>query len=344
MKQFLQTLSKAGLNGFFFCLIGVVGLAYLFPSWGAEGSILPLSTIAQYGVSIIFFFYGLKLSPQKMKAGLYNWRLHLLIQSSTFIAFPLLILLLHAVFGVESAKLIWLGVFYLAALPSTVSSSVVMVSIAGGNMPAAIFNASISSILGVFITPVWMTFFMGEMYADMDTTSVIIKLCFQVLLPVVIGLCLNKWYGYNTDRYKSQLRLFDQAIILSIVFTSFAESFEGNMFANVPLTDILCIAGGMIALFLFMFGLMYVLSNLLKLNREDRIAVLFCGSKKSLVQGAVMGKALFPDPMVLGVVLLPLMLYHALQLIASSIIAEAMGNSNRVHAKGAAEKIMQDVR
>ena len=342
MKQFLQTLSTAGFNGFFFCLIGVVLLAYLFPSWGAEGSILPLSAIAQYGVSIIFFFYGLKLSPQKMKEGLYNWRLHLLIQSSTFIAFPVLILILHTIFGTESAKLIWLGVFYVAALPSTVSSSVVMVSIAGGNMPAAIFNASVSSILGVFITPVWMTYFMGEMYAEMDTTTVIIKLSFQVLAPVIVGLFLNKWYSHITDRYKSQLRLFDQAIILLIVFTSFAESFEGHMFADVPITEILGIAGAMIVLFLFMFGFMYFLSNLLKLNREDRIAVLFCGSKKSLVQGAVMGKALFPDPMILGVVLLPLMLYHALQLIASSIIAEAMGN-RKLHEYGA-DKIKQDAR
>lgn len=327
MKQFLQTLSKAGFNGFFFCLIGAVVLAYLFPSHVAEEIILPLSAIAQYGVSIIFFFYGLKLSPQKMIAGLSNWRLHLLIQSSTFIAFPVLVLMLHRVFGMESTKLFWLGVFYVAALPSTVSSSVVMVSIAGGNIPAAIFNASVSSILGVFITPVWMTYFMGGMYADMDTAGVIMKLCFQVLVPVIGGLCLNKWYGYITDTYKAQLRLFDQTIILLIVFTSFAESFSGHMFAQVPFTDILFIAACMIGLFVCMFCVMYFLSDLLTLNREDRIAVVFCGSKKSLVQGAVMGNVLFPDPMVLGIVLLPLMLYHALQLIASSIIAESMANT-----------------
>lgn len=329
MKHLLQTLSKAGLNGFFFCLIAVVVLAFQFPAWGAEGSVVPLSEIAQYGVSIIFFFYGLKLSPEKLRAGLSNWRLHLLIQSSTFILFPVAILLIHFLFGSENNKLLWLGVFYVAALPSTVSSSVVMVSIAGGNLPAAIFNASISSILGVFITPIWVTLFIGDMYAEMDTTQVIMKLCFQVLIPVMVGLFLHKWLGHFTDRFKTALRLFDQTIILLIVFTSFCESVAGNMFKQVPLLEIVFLGIAMLVLFLSMFAIMYTCAVLLKLNREDRIAVLFCGSKKSLVQGAVMGKALFPDPLLLGIVLLPLMLYHALQLISSSIIAEAMRSKQK---------------
>src|SRR5690606_23936109 len=140
------------------------------------------------------------------------------------------ILFVHTLFANDTNQLLWLGVFYVAALPSTVSSSVVMVSIAGGNMSAAIFNASISSILGVFITPIWMTLFIGATDAEMDTTQVIIKLCFQVLLPVIVGLYLHKWLGHLSERYKGALRLFDQVIILLIVFTSFCESVAGNMF------------------------------------------------------------------------------------------------------------------
>ena len=201
-----------------------------------------------------------------------------------------------------------------------------MVSIAGGNLPAAIFNASISSILGVFITPIWMTFFIGEMYGEMDTMHVIIKLCFQVLAPVILGLCLHQWLGHLTERFKASLRIFDQTIILLIVFTSFCESVAGKMFEHLPMNQIVFLGGAMLLLFLSMFAIMYGFSIVLKLNREDRIAVLFCGSKKSLVQGAIMGKALFPDPLILGVVLLPLMLYHALQLVASSIIAESIAS------------------
>ena len=330
MKHFFQILSKAGLNAFFFCLIAAVVLAYNFPGWGSENSLLPLSDIANYGVSIIFFFYGLKLSPEKMKEGILNWRLHVLIQSATFIIFPVFILLIHYFFATNVDQLIWLGIFYVAALPSTVSSSVVMVSIAGGNIPAAIFNASISSILGVFITPIWITLLMGNEYAQMDTSRVIIKLCIQVIVPVIVGLLFHRWFGFLTDRYKTLLKLFDQAIILLIVFTSFCESFASNMFANHSVKQVLLLSLGMLSLFLFIFGVTYGLSFLFKLNREDRIAVLFCGSKKSLVQGAVMGRVLFPDPVLLGIVLLPLMLYHALQLIASSIIAETMAAKSKL--------------
>lgn len=329
MKKLIHTLSKAGLNGFFFCLIAVVILASQFPGWGVQNSFIPFSQISNYGVSIIFFFYGLKLSPQKMKEGVLNWRLHLLIQSTTFIIFPIFILILHFFFETNADHLLWLGVFYVAALPSTVSSSVVMVSIAGGNIPAAIFNASISSIIGVFITPIWIALLMGNEYAQMDTTQVIIKLCFQVIVPVAGGLLLHKWLGFLTDRYKKELKLFDQIIILIIVFTSFCESFAGNMFDSHSISEIVLLAIGMLSLFLIIFVVMYLLSLVLKLNREDRITVLFCGSKKSLVQGAVMGGALFPDPVLLGIILLPLMLYHALQLISSSIIAEAMAAANK---------------
>ncbi|MGN6645611.1 MAG: bile acid:sodium symporter family protein [Cytophaga sp.] len=331
MKRLINTLSKAGLNGFFFCLLGAVELASQFPHLGAENSMIPFSKIATYGVAVIFFFYGLKLSPQKMKEGLFNWRLHVLIQSTTFIIFPIVVLTLQYFFtvGQEAFSVLWLGIFYVAALPSTVSSSVVMVSIAEGNIPAAIFNASISSILGVFITPIWITLLIGSGFCQIDTSDVIIKLCIQVIVPVTAGLLLHKWLGFLTDKYKDLLKLFDQTIILVIVFTSFCESFAGDMFASYPISEIFVLAAGMLGLFLFIFGMMHLLSIAVKLNHEDRITLLFCGSKKSLVQGAVMGKVLFPNPLILGVVLLPLMLYHALQLVASSIIAESMSAKNK---------------
>lgn len=228
----IQLLAKVGINGFFFCLIGMIGLAYLFPSFGTEQSPLHLPQIAEYGVSVIFFFYGLKLSPEKLKKGLSNWKLHLLIQLTTFVFFPLVIIGLGKVLPIDTSSLLWTGVFYLAALPSTVSSSVVMVAIAGGNLPAAIFNASISSIIGIFITPLWMSSVLEQQDANFDVTHVIIRLCLEVLLPVVLGFLLHKKMGKWTEKYNSALRLFDQSIILLIVYTSFCESFTGNMFSN----------------------------------------------------------------------------------------------------------------
>ncbi len=199
-----------------------------------------------------------------------------------------------------------------------------MVSIAGGNLPAAIFNASISSIIGIFVTPIWMSFFIEETGSTVGLVDVIIKLCLQVLAPVILGILLHHKWGSFVEKYKTELRYFDQSIILLIVYTAFCESFYGNMFSSHPVTEIFTLALIMISFFLVMFGLMYILSSLFRFNREDTITVLFCGSKKSLVQGAVMGRVLFPNPVSFGLILLPLMLYHALQLIAGSMIAERM--------------------
>lgn len=327
-RLMLRLLAKVGLNGFFFCLIGVIFLAYYFPTIGLHESPWHLPQIAEYGVSIIFFFYGLKLSPQKLKSGLTNWRLHILIQTATFGLFPLLILSLQNLLGVDKTSLFWIGIFYLAVLPSTVSSSVVMVAIAKGNLPAAIFNASISSIIGIFITPLWMSGLLEQQDANFDLFPVILRLCFEVLLPVIVGYVLHSQLGKWAERYNHVLRLFDQTIILLIVYTSFCESFAGGMFEGQSMRDLSILGAEMLAFFFLVFGLLYLLSSWLGFSYEDRVTVLFCGSKKSLVQGAVMGKVLFPNPVALGVVLLPLMMYHALQLLAGSIIAQQWGSKH----------------
>lgn len=327
-RLMLRLLAKVGLNGFFFCLIGVIFLAYYFPTIGLHQSPWHLPQIAEYGVSVIFFFYGLKLSPQKLKSGLTNWKLHILIQTATFGLFPLLILSLQYLLGVDKTSLFWIGIFYLAVLPSTVSSSVVMVAIAKGNLPAAIFNASISSIIGIFITPLWMSGLLEQQDANFDLFPVILRLCFEVLLPVIVGYVLHSQLGKWAERYNHLLRLFDQTIILLIVYTSFCESFAGGMFEGQSIRDLSILGVEMISFFFLIFGLLYLLSSWLGFSYEDRVTVLFCGSKKSLVQGAVMGKVLFPNPVSLGVVLLPLMMYHALQLLAGSIIAQQWGSKH----------------
>ncbi|WP_209330801.1 bile acid:sodium symporter family protein [Lunatimonas salinarum] len=330
MKSIKRTLAKAGINTFFFLLVLSIVLAYIFPEAGRKDSWIPLDTITYYGVAIIFFFYGVKISPDSLKSGLSNWKLHLLVQTSTFLFFPAIILVLLAMWGSGLSPL-WLGAFYLAALPSTVSSSVVMVSIAKGNLPAAIFNASASSILGIFITPIWMSLFMSSAHGEYELSGTISKLVIQILIPVAVGFSLHKYLGAFVASQQKWLKNFDQTIILLIIFSAFANSFAERMFEGQSLTALLLLCVLMLALFLVMMGLMYGLSSLFSFSYADRVTVLFCGSKKSLVQGAVMGKILFPDPVVFGVVLLPLMIYHTQQLIVGSALAERLGAEKGLH-------------
>jgi solute carrier family 10 (sodium/bile acid cotransporter), member 7 len=316
--------ARAGLDGFLLTLLSLMLLAYWKPELGSSGSPLPLGTISTYGVSVIFFFYGLRLSPEKLRVGLSNWYLHLLIQSTTFVLFPVLILAAKALWFYETPEVLWLGAFYLAALPSTVSSSVVMVSIAGGNLPAAIFNASISSLLGVFITPLWMGWYLQAGSGEFNLWPIIGKLTFQVLVPVILGIGLHSRWGAFADKHRQKLRLFDQTIILIIVFNSFSQSFADRVFSGLNTPDILLLGLWLAFFFFLVMAVVYVAGRLLQLNRENQITALFCGSKKSLVHGTVMSKVLFPDAAMAGLVLLPIMIYHALQLIFASIIAQGI--------------------
>ncbi|ULQ53307.1 bile acid:sodium symporter family protein [Flavihumibacter fluvii] len=309
------------IDPFIIALVAAVALACFFPYPGTKESPFHLHTIADIGVSVIFLFYGLQLGPEKLKAGLHNTRLHLVIQASTFILFPAIIILLKPLFATAFLAQAWLPFFFLAALPSTVSSSVVMVSIAGGNIPAAIFNASISSLLGIFITPVWMGLFIHSNAGDPGISYVIGKLLLQVLLPVAIGLVLHKRCWPFAARNKKQIKLFDQAIILLIVYCAFSESFYTGAFKNYSISSLLLLLFMVTALFFLVYGIMTLVAVRLHFNRQDRITATFCGSKKSLVHGSVMAKVLFANAANTGLILLPVMLFHAIQLMIVSIIA-----------------------
>jgi sodium/bile acid cotransporter 7 len=313
-----------GFDGFLLTLLTLILLAYLWPDIGKEEGPLPLAAVTTYGVALIFFFYGLRLSPEKLQAGLSEWRLHLVVQTTTFLLFPLLVLLAWRLWGNTGQQALWLGTFYLAALPSTVSSSVVMVSIAGGNLPAAIFNASISSLLGVFLTPLWMGLFLQSQSGDFDLWSVLGKLVLQVVVPALLGIALHGRLGGLAERYRKQLKYFDQTIILLIVYAAFCDSFARDLFRGLSGGDIFLLGLLMSAFFFLVFGLVQLICRTLGFSRENKITALFCGSKKSMVQGTVMSRVLFPDANTVGLVLLPLMLYHALQLIYASILAQAL--------------------
>lgn len=313
---------KAGLDSFVIAIIGVIILASFWWEPGVYKGKITLNDIGNVGVSVIFFFYGLKLSPQELKKGLANWKLHLVVQSAIFVIFPLVVLLLMAIFGSFGDKLLWLGVFYLAALPSTVSSSVVMTSIARGNITSAIFNASISSLLGVFITPIWMGLMISSSNGNFDLTDVIIKLSLQVLLPVIVGILLHSKFGKLAIKNSNKLRKLDQSIILLIVYASFCDSFANKMFSGYPIWVLFALGIAMLGLFFIVYAIITFIGKILHFSTEDHITAVFCGSKKSLVHGTVMSKVLFTGMSGVGVILLPLMMFHALQLVVVSIIAQ----------------------
>ncbi|MBD0833612.1 bile acid:sodium symporter family protein [Aestuariibaculum sediminum] len=316
------------LDWFVPAIIITVALAYFIPEWGTPQSPIPLDIITGIGVSLIFFFYGLKLSPNKIKQDLKNWKLHILIQASTFIVFPVLILLFKGFFNDKEGQIIWMSFLFLGALPSTVSSSVVMVSLAKGNIPAAIFNASISGLIGILITPLWMELFTNFSATNFNLMEIYVKLIVEILLPVLLGILLQKFGGKLAQKYKNQLTIFDKSIILLIIYKSFARSFQQNIFSAINLLDLSLVFLAIILLFTLVYFIIGAFSNLLGFSKSDTITAQFCGTKKSLVHGTVFSKILFPSTAPLGLILLPVMLFHATQIFIISIIATKLSKNN----------------
>ena len=316
-------------DGFITAIISMILLAYLIPGIGAKGSLIELKTVSKYGIMLLFFFYGLRLSPEKMINDLKNWKLHLTIQLLTFIFIPLVVVLFYPFFKNGEYYLMWLAVFFLAALPSTVSSSVVMVSLAKGNIPGAIFNASISGIIGIVITPLWMSFFLKASTTNFDFSKTLIDLVIQILIPVIFGLLLHRFWGKWALKYKNQLSLFDKCVILTIVYSSFSESFTNGIFSSIPNWTLFVLSGAVIALFFIVYGFSNWISKKIGFTREEQITVVFCGSKKSLVHGSVMASVLFAGSAAASLFLVPIMIYHAFQLFYISIVARRIGKEER---------------
>lgn len=303
-------------------LVFSIIIAYFFPYLAIYQDGFVLDTITSIGVSLIFFFYGLKLSFVQIKSGLKNWRLHVAVQLATFIIFPLIVLFFRPFIGEFISENTWIGFFFLAALPSTVSSSVVMVSVAKGNIPAAIFNASISGLIGVVITPLWMSLFL-----DFTTENVLLDvyggLMLEIILPVIVGLFLQKYWGFWASRNSKKLSSFDKTVILLIVYSSFAHSFENGIFSTLSNQYLLQMFVAVVLLFVLIYGLLYFLCKyVLKFIESDQITALFCGSKKSLTHGSVFGKFIFMNNPYAGLYFLPLMLYHAFQIFIITFIAQ----------------------
>jgi sodium/bile acid cotransporter 7 len=322
IKQYLP-------DWFISALVGIIVLAYLIPGIGAEGSYVELSNIIHYAIMALFFFYGLRLKPEELVSGLKNWKLHITIQTLTFIVFPLIVLIFFPLFQNSEFYSLWLAVFFLAALPSTVSSSVVMVSIARGNITGAIFNASISGIIGIIITPLWMSVFLSSANSDFNFAQTFTDLLFQIFIPVTAGLLLHRFWGSWAIRNKRYLSIFDKTVILSIVYNSFSSSFLNGIFNSIPKWTLLLLAIVVISLFFTVFNIAKWVSKRLNFSREEQITVLFSGSKKSLIHGSVMAAVLVGSSPLGSLFLVPIMIYHAFQLFYVSIIARKMSMEDR---------------
>lgn len=305
-------------------LIGMVLavlLAWWWPEPGAHGGALHPELLNKLGVALIFLLHGLTLSFQSLKAGTLRFKLHLVVQLSTFLMFPILGLGLVQLSAGRVEPALVTGVFFLCALPSTVSSSVALTAAARGNVPAAVFNATLSSLLGVALTPLWLAFVLGAQGKGLPVGKVVLDLCLWLLLPLFVGQLLRPWFGAFASRHKARISFIDRGTILLLVYTSFCDSVVAGVWAGQGLVPLLYAGGVSAGLLALVLAATAQISRALGFPMEDRIVAIFCGSKKTLASGVPMARLIFGADPGLSLILLPLMIYHPLQLVVGGWLA-----------------------
>jgi sodium/bile acid cotransporter 7 len=306
---------------FILMLLGTVVLASLLPARGEMATIVGYA--ADIGIVLLFFLHGAKLSRDAIWAGLRNWKLHLAVLAITFVAFPLLGLGLSALPFVTGP--LAAGLLFLTLLPSTVQSSIAFTAIARGNVAAAVCSASFSNLLGILVTPALVALLMHTSGSGGISMESIEAIVLQLLVPFVAGHLLRPWIGAWVTRRKALLTVVDRGSILLVVYSAFGAAVVEGLWTKLSIGDLVLIALLCAVLLAFVLALTFAVARAMKLPREDAIVLQFCGSKKSLASGVPMAGVLFP-PAQVGVILLPVMLFHQLQLIACAVIARRYAN------------------
>ncbi len=301
-------------------LIVTVLLASFLPARGYFVEIFEWLTTA--AIALLFFMHGAKLSREKIIAGGGHWRLHLWVMCSTFVIFPLLGLLFVWWHPLPVGAEIYTGFLYLCILPATVQSSIALTSLAGGNVAAAVCSASASSLLGVFISPLLVGLVMNvHNDAASGHFEQIGKIMLQLLLPFVLGHISRRWIAGWVERHRGLIGKTDQTSILLVVYSAFSEAVVNGIWHRVGASTLLYILAGCLGILFVALAINFLAARIFGFNRPDEITILFCGSKKSLANGVPMANILFPSAAV-GIIVLPLMIFHQVQLMVCSMLAQ----------------------
>ncbi len=310
-------LSRLKPDWYLILILAVAAVASVLPARGEFA--VWAGWVTKVAIALVFFMHGARLSREAVIGGLTHWRLHLLVLGFTFAIFPLLCLGIVALPAWIAPPPLAAGIVFLGCLPSTIQSSIAFVGIARGNVPAAVAAASASNLLGVFLTP----FLVGILLqAEVGVSAASVwSIVTQLLLPFVAGQVLRRWIGGWVAAHNSTLSKFDRGTILLVVYTAFSGAVVAGVWSRLDAMDLVRVTFLILVLLAVVLAATALAARALGFSKADEIAIVFCGSKKSLASGAPMAAALFP-PAVAGVALIPLMIFHQVQLMACAAIAQ----------------------
>ncbi len=317
-------------------IVAIIAVVVVASWWPARGDVADgLGVVASVGIAVLFFLHGARLPREAIVQALTHWRLHGLVLATTFVVFPLLALLAAAVMSAWLPEPLTMGLVFLGCVPSTVQSSIAFTAIAHGNVAAAVGAAALSNMVGVVLTPALVAVLLhsGADGTGIDEASgagghtlgtAIRGVALQLLLPFALGQVLRPWLAAWVTKYRQVLGWLDRTSILIVVYVAFSAAVVRGLWDTVSAGELGLLVVIDALLLAVVIGVTTFASRLAKLSREDRIAVVFCGSKKSLATGVPLAGLLFPEA-IAGKVLLPLMVFHQMQLMVMAYVAQRWG-------------------
>ena len=318
----MNTLARFRPDNFTLALAGTVAFASLLPARGQFAHIL--DTVTSAVIVLLFFLHGSKLSRPAILAGIGHWRLHLLVTASTFAFFPLLGWLASPALSLFLPRELVMGILFLCALPATVQSAIALTGLARGNIAAAICSASGSTLLGIVLTPLLVSLLLGHTGNGADPLQAVGKIASQLLLPFLVGHLLRPWTAGLLQHAGSKIKIVDQGSILLVVYAAFSGAVVAGLWQQMPWIALVALFVVCALLLACAMTWCVWLSRRLGFNTADEATILFCGAQKSLVSGIPMAKVLFAATAV-GPMVLPVMLFHPMQLMVSAVIAARYG-------------------
>lgn len=319
-------LRAARVDGFLLALFAALGLASVVPEIGATGGPLAPEVTTKGAIALVFFLHGARLSRKTLHRGLVNLRLHALIQVTTFAVFPLLGLLgawALTAYG-DGSFAIWApGLLLLSALPSTISSAVVLTATARGDVAAAVFNAALSNLAAAVITPVWVVLLLETGTQQLALGPTLLSLSLLLLAPFLLGQALHTILARHLERHRQKLSWLERGLIVALVFTAFSDFFKDDSQVPSWLAALAVLVVCSLILATVKVGLWWI-SKKFGIDDGARITALFCGSHKSLATGVPLAQLIFGTGAHLGPLLVPLLIYHPLQLVVGGWLSERL--------------------
>jgi sodium/bile acid cotransporter 7 len=306
---------------FVIALVGAVLLAFKIPEWGATGGTLRSEITSEIGIILIFFFQGWMLPTEVLAKSMFHWKAHLFTQVFIFLLFPGIILLGDLGWSSAMPDSLRIGFYFLAVVPTTITSAIIYTSQAGGNTAVSLVNTTVANLAGVLITPIWMTLLVGSGGGEMgELGTVFLKLTKLILLPFFVGQIAHVFWKSAVLIIKVPAGYMNQGIIVFIVFSAFSNSVTGGVWEGqggplVFLTFVLCLLIFVVVVVICLWGI-----TVLKFEKEDQSAIFFCSTQKTLAAAIPLAISLFGDDPTIGIMLLPVMIYHPIQLILGALL------------------------